>query len=88
MYTRKKIEDRLKELKPLTLVINDDSDAHKDHLGAMESGGGHFTIKLVSEAFLGKSKLERHRVIYELLDDLIPQEIHALSINAETPDEK
>ena len=52
-----------------------------------ESGGGHFNVVIVSEAFVGKSLLQRHRLVYDAVQDMMPQEIHALSIKALSPDE-
>jgi BolA protein len=53
---------------------------HAGHKG--NGGGGHFNLKIVSATFNGKSQVARHRVIYQLMDDLIPGQIHALSIHA------
>jgi BolA protein len=53
---------------------------HAGHKG--NGGGGHFNLKIVSATFNGKSQVARHRVIYQLMDDLIPEQIHALSIHA------
>jgi BolA protein len=66
--------------------IIDDSAAHRGHPGA-QSGGGHFNVTVVSRVFNGKTPLQRHRQVYAALHDLMPQEIHALSIKAVTPDE-
>lgn len=81
---------RLKErlaafLNPDHLEVIDDSAKHIGHAGAR--GGGHYTVKIVASAFSDKSLLERHRMIYSLLQDMMQNEIHALSIQAHTPDE-
>lgn len=81
-----KIRDRLQALTPVELNIEDDSALHAGHAGAA-SGGGHYRIQIVAEAFAGLSRLARHRRIYALLDDMMRSEIHALSIDARTPDE-
>ncbi|MGD2140797.1 MAG: BolA family protein [Burkholderiales bacterium] len=81
------IRSRLAGLKPQTLEILDDSEAHAGHAGALESGGGHFQVFLVSEAFEGKNKVARHRMIYAAVNDLMPGRIHALAIQALTPAE-
>ena len=73
-------------LAPDELQIIDDSAAHAGHAGA-RSGGGHFNVLIVSHAFAGKSLIQRHRLVYAALDDLMPKEIHALSIKALTPEE-
>jgi BolA protein len=72
-------------LAPQQLEIIDDSRKHTGHAGA--SGGGHFTVHIVAQAFTGKSLLERHRMIYDLLQDMMHTEIHALSIQARSPAE-
>lgn len=68
-------------LAPESLEIHDDSHLHIGHAGA-QSGAGHYRIDIVSSAFNGKSLIERHRMIYAALDDLMPTEIHALQISA------
>ena len=75
------------KLEPESLDIRDDSSQHAGHAGAA-SGGGHFSVKIVSNRFIGKSLLERHRMVYQSVDDLMPGEIHALSIQALTPEEQ
>ncbi|MFO1430868.1 MAG: BolA family protein [Candidatus Competibacteraceae bacterium] len=81
------IEERLRRaLEPQALQINDDSAAHVGHAGARE-GGGHFTVMIVSRQFTGKALLQRHRLVYAALQDLMPTQIHALSIKAYTPEE-
>lgn len=81
------IEERLRAaLAPDTLDIIDDSVAHAGHAGARD--GGHFTVRIVSAAFAGKTLIQRHRLIYAALADLMHRDIHALSISkAQTPDE-
>jgi BolA protein len=74
------------KLEPESVEISDDSALHAGHAGAA-SGGGHFAVRIVSVKFHGKSMLERHRMVYQAVDDLIPAEIHALSIKALTPEE-
>lgn len=81
------IEERLRTaLAPVSLDIIDDSATHAGHAGAKD--GGHFTVRIVSAAFAGKTPIQRHRLIYAALADLMHREIHALSISkAKTPDE-
>ncbi len=79
------IRNRLAPLAPMTLEIEDDSAAHASHKGNM--GGGHFNIKITSSHFSQKSQIMRHRLIYQALGDLIPQQIHAISIVAISPDD-
>jgi BolA protein len=88
-------EDRVKMIRqrltaalaPVRLEIRDDSARHAGHPGA-RAGGGHFTVYIVSERFAGKSLLERHRAVYEAMGDAMRSEIHALSIQALTPEEE
>jgi BolA protein len=79
------IKSRLDSLKPISLEIQDDSALHAGHKG--NTGGGHFTVKIVSSQFSQKSQIMRHRLVYQLLNDLIPQQIHAISILAISPDD-
>ena len=79
------ITNRLAALQPIDLEIQDDSALHAGHKG--NTGGGHFTLKIVSSQFSQKSQIIRHRLIYQALTDLIPQQIHALSILAISPDD-
>jgi BolA family transcriptional regulator, general stress-responsive regulator len=79
------IQDRLASFSPISLSIQDDSAAHAGHKG--NTGGGHFTLKIVSSHFSHKTQVMRHRLIYQALADLIPQQIHAISILAISPDD-
>ena len=82
-----RIEQRLRTaLSPEDIHIIDDSAAHAGHAGARE-GGGHFNVMIVAAAFAGKSLIQRHRMVYDAVDDLMKVDIHALSIKALTPDE-
>ncbi len=83
------IRSRLQEaLGPEFIDIVDESHKHAGHAGARESGGGHFNVTIVSRQFRDKSPIQRHRMVYTAVDDLMPREIHALSIRALTPDER
>ncbi len=85
--TAELIKQRLTEaLKPETLEIIDDSAAHAGHAGN-RSGGGHYNVTIVSEAFQDKTLVQRHQLIYQAVNDLMKKEIHALGINALTPSE-
>ncbi|MCF6281056.1 MAG: BolA family transcriptional regulator [Candidatus Polarisedimenticolaceae bacterium] len=68
---------------PLSLELIDESHLHAGH-GAK---GGHYKLHIVADAFSGKSLLQRHRLVYDALNDLMNSEIHALSIQAKTPSE-
>ena len=80
------IEARLATLAPQHIEIIDDSALHAGHAGA-RSGGGHDQLTIVSDAFSGQSIVARHRAIYQALGDLMTTRVHALSINAKSPDE-
>jgi BolA protein len=80
------LEERLAALAPTTLEIRDDSAKHAGHAGAA-SGARHFSLTIVSERFLGLSRVARHRAVLERVGDLIPYPVHALAINARAPDE-
>ncbi len=71
---------------PQVCLVEDESALHTGHAGAA-SGGGHYRIRLVSDLFAGKNRLNRHRLVYDCLSDLMQQEIHALAIVALSPSE-
>jgi len=71
---------------PVELTVHDDSGAHAGHAGARD-GRGHFAVRIVSPAFAGESRVERHRMVYAALGELMQTDIHALSITALTPEE-
>lgn len=68
-------------LQPTALNIIDQSHLHAGHAGAKE-GKGHFAVDITTSAFAGKSLIERHRMVYEAVGDLMQTDIHALSIKA------
>lgn len=69
---------------PSTLEIIDDGARHAGHAAA---GRGHFRVLVVSDAFRGRSRLERHRMVYAALAPLLASGVHALNITARTADE-
>ena len=71
-------------LQPTLLELIDNSAAHAGHAGA-RSGGGHYQLTIVAEAFTGQSLVKRHQLVYQALGDLMKQHIHALSIHALSP---
>ena len=80
------IRERLTDVfSPQALNIIDESAKHAGHASA--GGAGHFVVEIVSDAFDGNSLIQRHRQVYEALDDIMHSEIHALSIKAYTPAE-
>lgn len=73
-------------LAPDSLALADESHLHRGHAGAA-SGRGHFRLRVVADAFAGKAPLARHRLVYAALGSLMETDIHALSIEALSPDE-
>lgn len=88
MSVKERITARLSgELAPEALVVHDDSDRHAGHGGWREGGETHFRVEIVSAAFIGKSRLERHRIVNALLAEELADRIHALAISARAPGE-
>lgn len=86
MDLSQQINEQLKALTPESVEILDESGKHIGHAGA-RGGGSHFQLNIVSAHFSGKSRVDRHRMIYTALGPLMQHAIHALAINARTPDE-
>ena len=72
-------------LAPVSLEIRDDSARHAGHAGARE--GGHFSVIVVSDQFAGRTRMQRHHLVYAAVSELMRTDIHALSIQARTPQE-
>jgi BolA protein len=70
---------------PTAIEVQDDSHLHAGHAGARE--GRHFSVRLVSSRFDGLTRVARHRLVYDALQALIPQGIHALAIDARAPND-
>jgi len=84
---RKEINRRLKEaFAPESLGVEDESYLHEGHEGAKD-GRGHFRVLIIAEIFEGRSMVDRHRMIYRVLDEMMRLDIHALAIDAWSPDE-
>jgi BolA protein len=81
-----RLTERLRALEPEELHVVDDSHRHAGHAGAAD-GRGHFTVLLVSKRFAGLSTLRRHRLVYEVVGDMMTTDVHALSIQAIAPGE-
>lgn len=81
------IERRLRlAFEPVAFELLDQSHRHAGHAGAAD-GRGHFQVRLVSSRFAGQVPLARHRAVYAALGELMQTDIHALAIQAQTPDE-
>ena len=74
-------------LAPTHLVVNDESERHRGHAGWREGGETHFEVDIVSPAFEGKSRLERHRLVNDSLSAAFERGVHALAIKAKAPGE-
>lgn len=85
-------EDRIRQyleerLNPQELFIKDQSQLHIGHEGAKD-GKGHYDLLVVSQAFEGVNRVQRHRMVYDALRDLLQSDIHALRISAYAPSER
>jgi BolA protein len=81
-----RLSERLRALDPERLEVIDDSRHHVGHAGAAD-GRGHFSVTVVSRRFTGLGTLRRHRLVYEVVGDMMSTDIHALSIRAFAPGE-
>jgi len=84
--TARRIEQLLREqLQPSELEVRDDSAAHVGHTSG--AGKGHFRLRIVSTSFAGLTPMQRHRRVYAVLAPLWEHELHALSMEALSPEE-
>jgi BolA protein len=74
-------------LSPTRIELVDDSEKHRGHGGYNPAGESHFTLQIESETFAGKSRVERQRMVYKALGDLMRERVHALQIRARAPGE-
>ncbi len=74
-------------LQPTELTVTDESEQHHGHAGWREGGETHFRLYIVSGAFSGKSRVERHRLVNEALKGAFDKGLHALAIQAKAPGE-
>jgi len=82
-----RIRSRLAEtFSPQVCQLEDESALHVGHAGAA-SGGGHFRLTIVAAKFENQSRINRHRLVYDCLDDMMKKDIHALAITALAPSE-
>ena len=72
-------------LEPTVLALTDDSEQHRGHGGYNPAGESHFSLEIESAAFIGKSRVERQRLVYAALGNLLKERVHALSITAREP---
>lgn len=83
--TTTQLEQRLRErLQPTRLEVLDESYQHNGHAGANGTGfGTHFRVRIASQLFTGQSRVARHRLVYDALQDFMDQGLHALAIETE-----
>ncbi|PZU11715.1 BolA family transcriptional regulator [Sphingomonas sp.] len=74
-------------LSPQRLAVIDDSEKHRGHAGHDARGESHFTVEIVAEAFAGRSRVDRHRMVNQALAGLLAERVHALAIKAKAPAE-
>ena len=74
-------------LSPTSIELIDDSEQHRGHGGYNPAGESHFSLRIQSAAFAGKNRVERQRMVYAALGDLMEGRVHALSIRATAPRE-
>lgn len=74
-------------LSPTAIDLIDESELHRGHGGYNPAGESHFRLAIQSAAFAGKSRVERQRLVYSALGDLMKERVHALSIRATAPGE-
>jgi BolA protein len=75
-------------LSPTSIELIDDSEQHRGHGGYNPAGESHFRLRIESPAFAGKNRVDRQRMIYGALGDLMQARVHALSIRATAPGEQ
>ena len=86
MSMKQQIETKLRAaFQPVELEILDESDRHKGHSGYREGGETHFSVRIVSSAFEGMSRLQRQRAVYKVLEQELATRIHALSLQTVVP---
>ncbi|MEQ8404158.1 MAG: BolA family protein [Oceanicaulis sp.] len=87
-HVKQRLEEKLAAaFAPEALEISDDSALHAGHAGAREGGESHFTVMITADAFAGKSRIERHRLVNAALKEELAGPVHALVIKAKAPGE-
>ncbi len=89
MRVSETITKKLKDaFAPESIEVVDESHLHEGHAGHRPGGQSHFRVHIVSQAFAGKSRIDRHRMINAILADDLADGVHALAIHASAPGEK
>ncbi len=88
MTVAETIRDKLtRAFHPMSIEVIDESHRHAGHAGARAGGETHFRVAIVSDAFAGHNRIERHRAVHQALADELACGVHALSVDARTPEE-
>jgi len=88
MQVKNRIAEKLNAaFAPQSLDVIDESHRHEGHAGHRPGGESHFRVHIVSEAFRGKSRIERHRMVNQTLSGELSGGVHALAIHASAPGE-
>jgi BolA protein len=88
MTRAERIRDALASLAPTELNVVDDSARHAGHAGASAAGETHFIVTVVSSLFEGRTRVERQRMVYKLVDAELRSGLHALQLTTRTPGEQ
>ena len=87
MNVAAEMRQRLAALEPTALDLTDESAKHAGHAGAAPGGQTHWRLSIVSSRFAGQPTVARHRMVYQVLGELMQHPIHALAITARSPEE-
>lgn len=88
MTIRHQMEEKLiRDLSPTRLDVIDESHRHAGHAGSRPDGESHFHIQIVSAAFVGKSRVDRHRMVNAILAEELKERVHAMALTTLTPEE-
>ena len=88
MSVKDTITSKLKQaFTPAEIEVVDDSERHRGHSGYRDGGETHFNVRIVANAFAGKSRIERHRMVNALLAEELSGPVHALALKIATPEE-
>ena len=75
-------------LEPSSIAVVDESHRHAGHAGARPEGETHFAIEIVSQKFTGMTRIQRHRLVHEIVHEEFVEGLHALSLKLLTPNER
>lgn len=81
-----RIRQKLEQgLSPVVLEVTDESHLHAGHAGAREGGETHYRVEVVSDAFIGKTRVAQQRLVYDLLAEELKERVHALALSTRAP---